>query len=38
MNMMNPEMIKMTTSMMKSNPDLVKQAQEAHAQKANTTP
>ena len=38
MNMMNPEMIKMTSSMMKSNPDLVKQAQEAHAQRANTTP
>lgn len=34
MGMMNPEMIKMTSSMMKGNPELMKQAQEAHAQRA----
>jgi len=33
MKMMNPEMIKMTSNMMKTNPDMMKQAQEIQRQR-----
>lgn len=34
MQMMNPDMIKMTSNMMKTNPDMMKQAREMQQQRA----
>ena len=38
MQMMNPEMIKMTSNMMKTNPDMMKQAMNIQAQRNATQP